>query len=139
MQIYVRIKSVGKRKDILAPTPYTISDSIENLRQLLTVIAETEVAKYNQKEADAQLIPYLTQEEVDAQADMGKVSFGQIYSAHKANREKAVENVIQCWEDGLVRVFMEDTELTELDAPLTIAEGAVFTFIRLTFLAGRMW
>lgn len=139
MQIYVRIKAVGKRKDILAPTPYTIPDSIENLRQFLTTIAETEVAKYNQKEADTQWISYLTQEEIDAQADLGKVSFGRIYSERKANKEKAVENVIQCWKDGLVRVFMGDTELTELDAPLSIAEGAVFTFIRLTFLAGRMW
>lgn len=139
MQIYVRIKTVGKRKDILSPTPYAIPDSIGNLRQFLTIIAETEVTKYNQKEADTQLISYLTQEEIDARAGTGKVSFGRIYSQRKANQKKAVENVIQCWEDGLVRVFMEQTELTELDAPLTIAEGAVFTFIRLTFLAGGMW
>jgi hypothetical protein len=46
---------------------------------------------------------------------------------------------LQAVEDGLVRIFREDEELTELDAPLSLPEGATLTFIRLTFLTGRMW
>ena len=139
MDIYVRVKAIGKRKDILAPTPYTIPDGICSLRQLLTAVVEKEVAQYNSKETEAQLIPFLTQQELEDQAKIGKVSFGTIYSDKKADPGKAVANVIGCWEDGLVRVFMNEEELTDLDAPLTINARSVFTFIRLTFLAGSIW
>ena len=139
MQIYVRVKAVGKRKDVLPPISYTIPDTVCSLRQLLLAVAESETERYNQKQADVQLIPWLTAEEINAQSHAGKVSFGGVFSDRKADKEKAAQNVLQCFEDGLVRVFMQDTELTELDAALTVEEGAVFTFMRLTFLAGRMW
>ena len=139
MDIYVRVKAIGKRKDILAPTPYTIPDEIRSLRQLLTAVVQKEVAQYNNKETEAQLIPFLTQQELDDQTKTGKVSFGTIYNHKKADPGKAVTNAIQCWEDGLVRVFMNDEELSDLDAPLRIETQAVFTFMRLTFLAGSIW
>ena len=62
-----------------------------------------------------------------------------IFSDGKADRQKAVDNAIQCWQDGLVRVFVDEEEAVELDGPLPLRENAVLTFIRLTFLAGRMW
>ena len=139
MDIYVRVKAIGKRKDILAPTPYTIPDGICSLRQLLTAVVQKEVAQYNSKEAEAQLIPFLTQQELEDQAKIGKVSFGTIYSDKKADPAKAVANAIACWEDGLVRVFVNEEELTDLDAPLNLGEQAVLTFLRLTFLAGSLW
>ena len=110
-----------------------------SLRQLLTAVVEREVDRYNKKDTESQMIPYLTVQQIDDQAVAGKVSFGTIFSDKKANKQKAVENAIQCWQDGMVRVFMNETELTELDASLSIPENAEFTFIRLTFLAGRMW
>ena len=139
MQIYVRIKVAGKRKDVLQLTPYDIPGDTGSLRQLLTAVVEREVDRYNKKDTESQMIPYLTVQQIDDQAVAGKVSFGTIFSDKKANKQKAVENAIQCWQDGMVRVFMNETELTELDTSLSIPENAEFTFIRLTFLAGRMW
>ena len=139
MQVYVRVKTLGKRKDALQLMPYELPDSVGSLRQLITAFVEYEVERYNQKEADAHLMPWLTAQQVDDMVETGKVGFGGIFSDHKADREHAIENAIQCCEDGMVRVLMDGTELTEPDAPLTVREGAVFTFIRLTFLAGRMW
>ena len=139
MDIYVRVKAIGKRKDILAPTTYTIPDGICSLRQLLTAVVQKEVAQYNSKETGAQLIPFLTQQALDDQAKIGKVSFGTIYSDKKADPAKAVANAIGCWEDGLVRVFLNDAELTDLDAPIAIEAQSVLTFIRLTFLSGTFW
>ena len=139
MRVYIRVKAAGKRRDILRPTPYEIPEHITSLRQLLTAIVESEADRYNKKDTGAQVIPFLTPEQLDDQASTGKISFGTVFSGQKANKRKAVENGIQCWQDGLVRVFMGETELTELDAPLSVPENAEFTFIRLTFLAGRMW
>ncbi len=139
MKIYVRVKTLGKKKDILVPTEYVVPEGIVSLRMLLTAIVEQEVNAYNQKDMDVQMLPFLTQEQLDDQAATGKVSFGRVYSDKKADAPKAVANAIQCWEDGLVHVFQNDTELTTLDDPIEIRENDVFTFIRLTFLAGSMW
>lgn len=139
MDVYVRVKAVGKRRDILAPTAYTIPDEICSLRQLLTAVVRKETAQYNSRDTGAQLIPLLTQQELDDQAKIGKVSFGTIYSDRKADPDRAVANAIQCWEDGLVRVFMNEEELTALDTPLKVEAQAVLTFLRLTFLSGSIW
>ncbi len=139
MRVYIRVKAAGKRKDILQPTPYTIPNNITNLRQLLTAIVESEVDRYNHKDTDAQMIPFLTAGQINDQAAAGKITFGTVFSDKKASKQKAVENAIKCWQDGIVRLFMNERELTELNAPLTISENAELTFIRLTFLAGRMW
>ena len=138
MQIFVRVKSPGKRKDALASIPREIPP-VGSLRELIAVLVRQEVESFNSRGAEVQLTAWLTPEQLDAEAESGKVSFGRLWSERKADPQKAVENALQCFTDGLVRVFMGDTELTEPDAPLSVPEGAEFTFIRLTFLAGRMW
>lgn len=139
MQVYVKVKVAGKRKPVLDSVPYEIPDSVLTLRDFLTSLVHTEVERYNQKGTDVQLIPFLTAEETEAQAQTGKVGFGRIYSEKKADEEKAVQNAIQCLKDGLVRVFHNDTEVTEPEEALSVREGDTFVLIRLTFLTGRLW
>lgn len=139
MKIYVQVKAAGKRRPVLDRIPYEITDDISTLRDFLTEIVKIEVERYNQKGTDVQVIPFLTKEEVECQAETGKVAFGRIYSEKKADVTKAVENALQCFEDGLVRVFQNEEEQEKLDTPIQIQEGDVFTLIRLTFLAGRLW
>lgn len=139
MQIFIRIKAVGKKKDILQLTPYEINNNISTLRELLTDIVTTEVNKYNNKSTDTVLTAFISQEEIDNQSLTGKVSFGDVFNDKKAEKTSAINNAIQCFSDGIVRVFMAEAELTELDTPLAINENDIFTFIRLAFLTGRMW
>ena len=51
----------------------------------------------------------------------------------------AIQTAIDAVTDGLVRVFKGHAEITDLDAEIEVAEGDVFTFVRLTMLSGRMW
>ena len=139
MQVYVKIKALGKRRDVLPPKPYELPEGIGSLRQLLTAFVEAEVERYDGKGPEAPRLSCLTAEEIEAQSETGKVGFGRLWSDRKADRAKAAETAVRAFQDGLVRVLMDEAELTELDAPLAVREGAVFTFVRLTFLAGRMW
>lgn len=50
--------------------------------------------------------------------------------------EKAVENTLQCFEDGIFRVFAGENELTALKETIPWTDDTVFTFIRLTMLSG---
>ena len=139
MRINVRMKMPGKRQPVLGEVSIEISDTVKTLRELLTELVKIEVERYNQKGVDTQLIPFLSKEELEEQAAVGKVGFGRIYSDKKANVSKTVENALACYEDGLVRVFCGEQELEELDGEIQLKEGDTLTFIRLTFLTGRMW
>lgn len=139
MNIFVNIKAAGKRKAVFEKKPYKLSDGISTLGQLITEIVSFEVAQYNRKDTDAQLVDFFTQQELDERAQAGKIGFGRIYSDRKADEATAVENVLQCFEDGLIRIFKEDEELTSLTEKIILNENDTLTFIRLTALAGRLW
>jgi hypothetical protein len=139
MRIYVNLKSVGKRKRGLEKTPYTVADGISTMRGLIEAAVRQGVADFNARGADNMLVDFLTEEAVADKAAAGKVGFGRLYSEKKADPGKAVAAAVQGFEDGLFRVLVNDTEAVELDAPLEIREDDVLTFIRLTFLAGRLW
>ena len=120
-------------------TPYSLPDGISSLRQLIETVVRQEVTKYNSRGTENMLVPFLTETEISEQSAVGKIGFGRLYSDKKADAEKAVETALQGFEDGLFRVMAEEKEAKELDGPLDIHENDTLTFIRLTFLAGRLW
>jgi hypothetical protein len=139
MNVFVKLKSAGKRRPILADTPYALPNTIASLRQLLEAVVTQEVEAYNRRGFDTRLVNFLTETDIEEQSATGKVGFGRLYSERKAALPKAIETALLGFEDGLFRVLVGEQEIAELDAPLTIREGDVLTFIRLTFLAGRLW
>lgn len=139
MQIYINMKTAGSRKPALVKTLYEIPDSVSTVKGLLKSLVEIEVERYNQRNADDALIKYLTEAQIEEQASTGKVGFGRVYSEKKPNLEKSVENALQCYQDGLVRVFWNEQELEQLEETVHFEPGDEITLIRLTFLAGRMW
>ena len=139
MTIYIKMKKTGRKASILHATPYEVSDNITSLRELLTELVTIEVGRYHAREADTPLISLLSEDELQQHAKQGKVGFGRIYTDKKAVLEEAIANALQCFQDGLVRVIHNEEELTELNQTIDIRENDTFTFIRLTFLAGRMW
>ena len=139
MNVYIKLKSVGKRRPVLENVPYSLPDGVSSLRQLIEVIVRQEVDKYNSRGLETMLIPFLTEAEIADQSTVGKVGFGRLYSEKKADPDKAVEIAWQGFEDGLFRVVIEESEAAELDSYLEIQDGQRITFIRLTFLAGRLY
>ena len=139
MRIYIQMKAAGKRKPVLDNVPYELPEEIGTLRDFLSALVKIEAERYNQKGTDVQVVPYLTKEEVEDQASLGKVGFGRIYSDKKADPAKAVKNALQCFEDGLIRVFQNNQERKSLEEPLWPKEGDRFTLIRVCLLAGRLW
>ena len=119
--------------------PYALPDGISSLRQLIEIVVRQEVARYNDRGTENMLVPFLTETEISDRSTVGKVGFGRLNSDKKADPDKAVETAVLGFEDGLFRVMVGDKEATELDGLLEISEDDTLTFIRLTFLAGRLW
>jgi hypothetical protein len=139
VNIYIKLKSIGKRKPVLINTPYNLPNDISTLRQLIQEIVRQEVETYNSRGIENMLIPFLTETEIAEQSVVGKVGFGRLYSDKHADIDKAIETALQGFEDGLFKVLVNNNEAMELDSPLEIFENDTLTFVRLTFLTGRLW
>ena len=69
----------------------------------------------------------------------GKVSYGEPMDDRKADAEKAVLNALQCFDDGIVALFADGVRYTRREEEIPLKDQSEVTFVRLTFLAGRMW
>lgn len=134
--IHVRMKKIGKQKNqTLEPIPFVLDKKPQTVRELLTALTALGVQQYNARKDDGQILAYLTREEITQQATRGKISLG-LRGGEDASEDKAIENTIQCFEDGIFRVFAGEEELTALSDMIPWTENLVFTFIRLTMLSG---
>ena len=139
MKIYVNIKQIGKRKNKIDKKEYEVSGKIETVKDLLIEFVTINVKEFNEGLTENDIVPYLTDEKINDLSDAGKISFGVDYNGREQDLEKAIENALQSYEDGIYRVFVNGEELGKINDKLDLQENDELTFVRLTMLAGRMW
>ena len=139
MKVYVNVKQIGKKKNKIDKKEYEINEEIKTVKELLTEFVTINVKKFNEGSTENNIVPYLTDKKINDLSDAGKISFGVDYNEQKQDLEKAIENALQSYEDGIYRVFVNDEELGKINGKATLKENDELTFVRLTMLAGRMW
>ncbi|WP_059170240.1 hypothetical protein [Bacillus sp. FJAT-27445] len=141
MNIYISMKSLAKRKNFITKQPYELQKKPNTLRDFITQVVTQNAEQFNNKVGNPEmpLINFLSNPDIEHQAQAGKVGFQALYNEKQADLTRAIETSIQAFEDGLYRVFISDEEVEELDTPLEVTENAEVVFIRLTLLTGRMW
>lgn len=154
MKIYINIKGVSNRKEKIRHITYEYDCPCATLADFLAETVRITVHNYNDRlsqketaggddydrsEDGSALLSVLTAEKIDDMAQTGKVSFGVLYSDKQQDEAEAVEHALTCFEDGMVAVFINNERIEELSQELHLKENDVVTFVRLIFLAGRMW
>lgn len=139
MQIKINRKQIGKRRNAVKEEIYTISDNLQTVKELLTDIVTRQVNEFNAKVGSGQLIDYLTNQQIKENADVGKIGFGELANDKKQDCQKAVDNALQSFEDGIYCVFIGEEQMESLSDRIALTEESRITFVRLTMLAGRMW
>ena len=135
MRINVQMKQITRRRQQVVPVPYDLPGKPGTGRELITMLVWEEVHRYRLRRQDENGQLNST-EEMEDMAFVGKIAFGISLSSGEADEEKAVATALQGFEDGLFRMFIEDTEVETLDSPIAIEEGSTLTLIRLTMLTG---
>ena len=134
--IYVQRKRPGRgAEQAIAPETIDLPERPDTVRKLIEGLVCQQVKDYNARKDAGQLLSWLTRDQIQEKAQAGKISFG-LRGGADAGEEQAVENAIQCFEDGLYHIFAGKTELTELDQRIPWEEEPVFTLVRLTMLSG---
>ncbi|NLU92548.1 hypothetical protein [Chitinophaga sp. Ak27] len=141
MQITISVKQPGRKHALIDRQMLEIADLPDHpsLRELLLAVVAQQVADYNSKPLEKNLLPFLSSGEVADLVTTGKAGFGSIYNEHKADREKAQETALQAFADGLFAVFIDDEEIKKITDHFSLNSHTVITFVRLTFLAGSIW
>ncbi|MBE6640926.1 MAG: hypothetical protein E7619_04995 [Ruminococcaceae bacterium] len=139
VQILVALKHPGNVTKKVKEYPFLLGKTPRTFRELIEESVKSCILAYKARANGAKHPMPLTDEQLDGMREIGKFAFGVHYNENGTDEQKAIQTAIDAVTDGLVRVFKENEEITELDGEIKIAEGDVFTFVKLTMLSGRMW
>ncbi len=140
MELRVNIKQIGAAKQRIEAVPFTAEGEPGTVGELIAAAVTACVKEYNARAESGESKPQpLAKQQITDLAEIGKIAFGINYGGKKADLARALETAAQAFEDGLFRLFINDTEAVSADEAITLSEGDTLTFIRLTMLAGRMW
>jgi len=139
MKLYVNVKQAGSRKNYITKEEIILELVPLTLRELIKQVVTKNVKEFNENLKKERLVDYLTQDNIETSARLGKVSFGNMYNDTKQNLNKALETAYLAYEDGIYKVFIGENEAGVLDESLELKEDDILTFIKFTMLAGRMW
>lgn len=139
MKICYQIKPLGKAPKHLRK--YHLELDISNPTTLENLLTKLVVQQYNafKEQVETPILPILSSTDLNTQATQGKIGFNAIYNSNLGSQEKAVQDALQAFEDGLFAVFIDEEPLDDLTSTLSIRPETIFTFIRLTFLTGSFW
>ena len=139
MTIYANIKKAGSKRNILKKKPYETELGDCSTEDIIRFFVSAELSEFRNRAGTVNALKYLSEKDIDLEAASGKVGFDYADPAKIPDEEDALKNAIECYDDGLMKIFHNETELLTKDQGLTVKDGDEFTFIRLTFLTGRMW
>ena len=148
MKIFVEQKKPGRTRQSVQPVAMEIIGKPETVRELIETIVHICVEAFNLKAIEApdkdnpdtdNRHRVLDQNNIEDSIETGRMTFGIVYNNTTEDYGKAIANALQCYEDGLYRMFLNGVQLGNLDTKIDLAEGDCLTVVRLTLLAGRLW
>lgn len=114
-----------------------------SLAALIEHVVRAEVRAFNERKDEQRLVRFLTESEIAAAVEMGKVSSGgfidddhQASAATAVNEQQAVDTALLAHTDGLFQVIVDGSPVDDQQQTLTINEGSTLMFLRLVALAG---
>jgi hypothetical protein len=152
MKIRINVKGASRKKAAIVQMTCDYPDRQMTVEEFLEETVRQNVREYNARKDAAEILRLFSneggkdrplneqfEEHIQNSAASGKVAYGDPMDGRKADEEKAVENALQCFDDGMVALFADGVRYTEREEKMALKELSEVTFIRLTFLAGRMW
>lgn len=108
-----------------------------SLRDLLERIVRWEVEAFELRRRERRLERVLSAGEIAAGAARGKVDMGGRDGGAAAAADAAVASALLAFRDGFYYVFIDDSQLEDLDEQVTVHPGSRMLFVRLVPLVGR--
>jgi|GEM_PF-223613 len=112
-------------------------DGGPTLRDVIERIVRVEVNAFKKRQHDRQFLRALTEREIEAAAERGKIEMGgSEVGIQEVDEDTAVATALLAFEDGIYLVVIDDVEQRDLDQQVYMQPDSRITFIRLTLLSG---
>ena len=147
MQIRINVRGASRKKASIIQKTAVYPDRSMTVEEFLEETVRQNVREYNERKDQGTLLRFFLESQegernedvLENKAQTGKVAYGDPMDDRKADAEKAVKNALQCFDDGLVALFADGIRYRQRTEMIPLKEKSEVTFVRLTFLAGRMW
>ena len=147
MQIRINVRGASRKKASIIQKTAVYPDRSMTVEEFLEETVRQNVREYNERKDQGALLRFFLESQegernedvLENKAQTGKVAYGDPMDDRKADAEKAVKNALQCFDDGLVALFADGIRYRQRTEMIPLKEKSEVTFVRLTFLAGRMW
>lgn len=147
MQIRINVRGASRKKASIIQKTAEYPDKKMTVEEFLARTVRQNVREYNERKDRGTILRLFSgAQEGETVEDVlksgiqpGKVTYGDPMDDRKADEEKAVENALQCFDDGIVALFADGVRYRQRKELIPLKEQSEVTFVRLTFLAGRMW
>ncbi|MCM1332310.1 MAG: hypothetical protein NC248_06855 [Bacteroides sp.] len=146
MKILFEQKKPGRVRQDIVPVEMDIEGKPATVGQLIEAAVRRVVASFNRRAMSAPGEPdsdnaraFIGSECMADLVETGRVAFGIVYNGRQVDPGEAVANALQCYDDGLFRIFLNGAPLEGKDTVIDLNEDDILTVVRLTLLAGRLW
>lgn len=139
MKIRINVKGASRSKAAIAQMTCEYPDRTMTVEEFLSETVRQNVRAYNERRDAGEILRLFSAEALKDKAASGKVAYGDPMDLRKAKEGEAVNNALQCFDDGMVALFADGKRYSSREEIIPLKEQSEVTFIRLTFLAGRMW
>ena len=139
MKIRINVKGASRSKAAIAQMICEYPEGPMTVEEFLSETVRQNVRAYNERKDAGEILRLFSAEALETKAASGKVAYGDPMDRRKAEEGGAVRNALQCFDDGMVALFADGRRYSSREEILPLKEQSEVTFVRLTFLAGRMW
>ena len=139
MKIRINVKGASRSKAAIAQMICEYPEGPMTVEEFLSETVRQNVRAYNERKDAGEILRLFSAEALENKAASGKVAYGDPMDRRKAEEGGAVRNALQCFDDGMVALFADGRRYSSREEILPLKEQSEVTFVRLTFLAGRMW
>lgn len=140
MQLKVNVKKMTGKQCTVGQIELECSEGISTVQELLSEVVTGMVQDFKKKKQRGEnFLSVLTNQEIEEKSASGKIGFGILYGKKNPSLEKSIQAAWECFEDGMVALFIDGVQMERLKENISLHEGSELTFVKLIPLAGRMW
>lgn len=114
----------------------SVPSETESLRELLATLVRHELSSYERRRTASKTLRVLTPADLARGVDTGVYGRETRAVAAPPPEAEAIDRAVEAFTDGLFFVFIDDIQIEELDAPVTLRPDSTLRLVRLVALAG---
>ncbi|MBT0566200.1 hypothetical protein [Williamsia sp. CHRR-6] len=113
-----------------------IGPEVSTLREVLTHLVRQEIADYERHREQSRTLRVLTPADLARGVESGSYGREQRTLPAPPPLDTAIERAIEAFGDGLFFVFVDGTQIEDLDAPVPLGTASTLRLVRLVALVG---